>query len=136
MRFLDLGCGTCSNLYPDCEIYGIDINQSRLEKCYRRFPKGHFQVWDIRNRLPFPDKYFDIVRTKSVLIYIKNVEPIIKEMKRVGKEIQLEELYSPSPIVRACFPKYYLHNYPGMEMRRTPKRGNFLWDRFGYKIWK
>ena len=137
MKYLDLGCGPCDRIPSGYEIYGLDIDQRNIKECCHRFPDGHFKVWDIRNGLPFPDDYFDIVNSRAVLIYIRNIKFVIKEIKRVGKKVTLEELYSPNPIIRMLFPKYYLHNYPkilGGEIKRTPLRDNFLWDNFGYKI--
>lgn len=81
MKLLDNGCGRGDFLNAfsalGLETYGTDISNF----CDRAV------VVDLeRDRLPFPDEYFDIVFTKSVIEHLMNCENYISEMKRVLKK--------------------------------------------------
>ncbi len=62
-RLLDYGCGF-GRFYPffgtRTDYYGIDISQSMIDECVRRFPEsaGKFTVAE-GEELPFADNYFD-----------------------------------------------------------------------------
>lgn len=80
MRILDNGCGRGEFLYAfsslGLEATGTDLSNYCAEA----------QVVDFNHdSLPFPDEYFDVVFSKSVIEHIANTEHYMKEMRRVLK---------------------------------------------------
>jgi SAM-dependent methyltransferase len=80
MRFLDNGCGRGEFLhafgYIGMEVHGTDVSS------YCKDAK----IVDLnKDSLPYPDNYFDVVFSKSVIEHISNTEHYINEMKRVLK---------------------------------------------------
>ncbi|KIV53537.1 hypothetical protein AM501_25140 [Aneurinibacillus migulanus] len=74
------------------EIYGVDQSSTMLESLKERLDAGEdllrrMILIEPRQKLPFPDNYFDVVYTVSVLIHIqpKHIPEIIKELIRVAK---------------------------------------------------
>lgn len=107
VRILDFGCGKGSmvnNLISfGYEAFGCDIKESWLESnmanidSFRQIIKHPYQ-------LPFPDNYFDIVVSTSVLEHAQNTEDIFWEIKRVLK---------PNGVAMHLFPaKWYLPAEP------------------------
>ncbi|MCX6671983.1 MAG: class I SAM-dependent methyltransferase [Euryarchaeota archaeon] len=101
---LEIGCGYGQNLYllakkyPNTEIVGIDINPIVVKKGNEWFQENglsnvRLEVGRVQNLKKFNDKHFDIVLTDAILIYIKpdEIEPVLKEMLRVGKTLILCE---------------------------------------------
>ena len=86
-RLIDLGAGTCvvsqnivNTIFGDYEVFAVDINESMLNKCNN--PKINRIVSDI-GLIPFSDNYFDVVVTRQCLHYIKYLQRIIQEIKRI-----------------------------------------------------
>ncbi|RLE90890.1 MAG: class I SAM-dependent methyltransferase [Thermoprotei archaeon] len=87
-RMLDLGCGYggltkyVADFLGIYEIYGIDIDEQRLEKAKKRGIKV-YKV-DLNNEpLPFPNNYFDVVTSFGVLEHLTSYDNIIAEAHRV-----------------------------------------------------
>ena len=63
---LDYGCGQGSKIgileemFPNSEIFGIDISGNAIKKANERFPQHKFVLFDGRSA-PFPDESFDLV---------------------------------------------------------------------------
>lgn len=75
---LDLGCGAFSYVPStgfDCSQKMLDFNDNAIEKV-----KG-----DLEQNLPFQDHSFDSVTAIFVLNYVKNLNGLLKEVKRVLK---------------------------------------------------
>ena len=78
-RILDNGCGRGDFLkgFEHCgmEVYGTDIEQT--------FEAVYSGINLEEDKLPFPDNYFDVVFSKSVIEHIHKPENYINEMYRV-----------------------------------------------------
>lgn len=87
-RLLDVGCGwgrlvdTCSSFSK--EVYGIDIIPWAIEEAKKEFSLGKFSVFDGK-RIPFPDKYFDLILSWTVLQHVppENISELCDEIIRV-----------------------------------------------------
>jgi ubiquinone/menaquinone biosynthesis C-methylase UbiE len=75
VRLLDVGCGNGAyvskwNNHIDAE--GID-----------KYACNHDTYGDAEKEIPYPDEYFDVVHSKSLIEHTKNIEQVILEMHRV-----------------------------------------------------
>jgi phosphatidylethanolamine/phosphatidyl-N-methylethanolamine N-methyltransferase len=109
-RVLEVGVGTGINasLYPrDCQVTGIDLSASMLEKARERVArKGinnvrllEMDAADIK----FADNSFDIVYAPYVISVVPDPVAVVAEMRRVcrpgGRIIILNHFRSASPMV-------------------------------------
>jgi len=91
-RVLDVGSGNGYVLSKyaaeGAEVCGIDITQSAIDLCIKRFEylqlKGNFQVADAQH-IPFPDNTFDCVFSMGVLHHVPDTQKAIDEIYRVLK---------------------------------------------------
>lgn len=91
-RILDLGCGKGFLLYeikillPKIKIIGVDISSYAIKHSPKKI-RSSLIVHDIRKKIPFQNKYFDLVISTGVLhnIGIKDISFILREITRVGK---------------------------------------------------
>ena len=109
-RILEVGVGTGINLalYPrDCELTGIDLSDSMLEKAYERVAEKrmrnvHLQQMDA-SRLLFPDASFDIVYAPYLISVVPDPVQVAREMGRVcrpgGRIVILNHFRSTNPIM-------------------------------------
>ena len=109
-RILEVGVGTGINLslYPrDCELTGIDLSDSMLEKAYERVAEKrmrnvHLQQMDA-SRLLFPDASFDIVYAPYLISVVPDPIQVAREMGRVcrpgGRIVILNHFRSTNPIM-------------------------------------
>ena len=80
-RILEVGVGTGINLslYPkDCQITGIDLSDSMLEKAHERVAKndlGHVSLWQMDS--------FDIVYAPYLISVVPDPVAVAREMRRV-----------------------------------------------------
>ncbi|WP_397601418.1 class I SAM-dependent methyltransferase [Silvanigrella sp.] len=94
---LDVGCGIghwgrvlSPFLSKTCVISGIDMEPASIKNAiqitnkYELEKRFHYYV-AFADQIPFPDNTFDMVTCQTVLIHIKDVIKILKEMKRVLK---------------------------------------------------
>jgi SAM-dependent methyltransferase len=96
-KLLDLGCGRgeflsgFSNEGLDC--YGVDFTNSALINC----PNASIKQADIENDgLPYPDNYFDVIFSKSVIEHFHNPDFLVKEIFRSLKPGGLAIIMVPS----------------------------------------
>lgn len=92
-KILDVGCGKGFLLYemlkiiPGLKIYGCDLSSYALK---RNFKIDNLKVFklDIKNKIPFKSKNFDLVLSINTLHNLKifDLENAIKEINRVGKK--------------------------------------------------
>ena len=89
-RILEVGVGTGINLtlYPkDCQITGVDLSDSMLEKAHERVAKndlGHVRLWQMdATSLTFPDDAFDIVYAPYLVSVVPDPVAVAREMRRV-----------------------------------------------------
>ena len=80
-KILDVGCGVgiIGDLYPDRDIYGIDVSTRMLDH-----NKGKCWVASATD-IPFDNDFFDSVVCRSVLHHIPETEKALREIKRVLK---------------------------------------------------
>lgn len=86
---LECGCGPgdiLELLAPSpCKLTGLDLNRRYLEMSAKKVPEATLVDGDVE-KLPFPDKSFDIVYAVGVLLYVKNDRLAVKEMARVTRD--------------------------------------------------
>lgn len=90
---LDLGCGKGFLLYellkiiPELKITGFDISDYALKEA-RKIKNINFKKFDIRKKLPFKNKSFDLVISLATLHNLKLFDLVfsLKEIERVGKK--------------------------------------------------
>lgn len=84
-KLLDVGCSDGSVLQYLCEKFpnyiGVDIDEVALSICRKRGLK----VQKIDDKLPFPDRTFDIVTNDVVLEHVKDPHLLLMEICRVLK---------------------------------------------------
>ncbi len=111
-RILEVGVGTGINLslYPrDCQITGVDLSDSMLEKAHERVAKN-----DLNNvrllqmdatSLSFPDDAFDIVYAPYLISVVPDPVAVVREMRRVcrpgGRIIVLNHFRSNGTVLSA-----------------------------------
>jgi len=91
VRLLDLGCGPGS-LVPalrersdlNLDYVGVDLVPAMIHYARRKYPDEQFEVGDME-ALDFPDNSFDIVLCSGVLHHLAELEPSMREIKRVLK---------------------------------------------------
>ena len=84
-KLLDVGCGTGLTTRPwKCKRFGIDPSKKLLEKAKKSDPEGEY-VLAPAEKIPFPDKSFDIVISITAIQNFNNIEKGLNEIKRVGK---------------------------------------------------
>ena len=93
MKVLEVGCGgglftnMIKKYYPDCEVYGIDLDENHIKfaknRCRELNLAVNYAVADIK-ALPFPDNYFDLVFSHTVVEHLPFADFIL-EQKRVLK---------------------------------------------------
>jgi ubiquinone/menaquinone biosynthesis C-methylase UbiE len=91
---LDVGCGPGLDyeLYlenkVDIDYTGIDACEGFIEYNQKVHPEAKFMFGKSYD-LPFEDKSFDLVTSRHVLEHLKEVEPTIRELCRVGKNVAI-----------------------------------------------
>lgn len=89
-RVLDLGCGDGAMLEylqvdKQCSGYGVEIDDARIPRCLQRGVSVIQQ--DMEGGLAmFADDAFDTVLCLSALQMTKNVEGVLRDIARVGRE--------------------------------------------------
>jgi len=85
-KFLDIGCGRGEFLrgFIDCGVQGHGVDRSRAAERY--CPEADLRTADLENeKLPYPDNYFDVIYSKSVIEHFYYPEKLVQEMYRVLK---------------------------------------------------
>lgn len=85
-NFLDIGCGRGEFLkgFINCGVCGHAVDQSSAARKY--CPEAELRNSDMENDgIPYPDNFFDVVYSKSVIEHFHYPEKLIKEMYRVLK---------------------------------------------------
>ena len=109
-RILEVGVGTGINtsLYPrNCQITGIDLSSSMLEKARERVAREGLRNVRLIEMdaasLTFADDSFDIVYAPYLVSVVPDPVQVVREMRRVcrpgGRIIFLNHFLSPNPIL-------------------------------------
>lgn len=92
---LDFGCGygrLTMTLKEFCNgrVVGVDINPELVKEARRVYGDSSIEFAILENnRIPYPDNFFDLTITFTVLQHIKNPVPFIHEIKRVTSKYVL-----------------------------------------------
>jgi SAM-dependent methyltransferase len=92
---LDVGCGVghwgqmlLPYLSKDAKLTGIDPETQWIEAAKERALKKDLNTQYLigsAEKIPFPDESFDMVTCQTVLIHVKDIDIVIKEMLRILK---------------------------------------------------
>jgi SAM-dependent methyltransferase len=89
-RVADVGCGAgellaaVAEAWPGAALYGVDFAASRLRTAAAGVPGGARLVdADLRTRLPFRDRVFDLVFCTEVLEHLPDPRRALRELRRV-----------------------------------------------------
>ncbi len=96
LRVLDVGCGVGAQLdifkgmFPDCETYGIEINEVAVRKAKLR---GHEVYYGLFEEVNLPTNFFDVVSSYHVIEHLGQPDDLIRkslELINDGGVIHLE----------------------------------------------
>jgi len=114
-NLLDVGCGKgdvlkrFTSIRPDIEIVALD------KENFRSLIPSNIAFYELdaeKDRLPFPDNFFDGATIIHVIEHIKNPALVLKEVIRVLKSG--EEFYIETPHIKSLsFPSFNLLVYKG-----------------------
>lgn len=79
-NLLDVACGTGIARIFSCDVTGVDSSAGILKRC-----KGVRKILASAEKLPFPDRSFDIVTCITAIHNFDDVSRAVKEMKRVSR---------------------------------------------------
>lgn len=114
-RLLDAGCGRylkfCKEFSGIAEVVGIDL-ETTLETDNQRHPFG---VRGDLDHLPFPNEYFDVVISRSVVEHLANPSQVFAEFFRVlrpgGKVVIITPNKYDYVSIIAAFTPYSFHRF-------------------------
>ena len=91
---LELGCDgkdlpnleVLRNKYPDIKLAGCDniLFAKGVDKA--ELLNINLRAIDLNNGIPYPDKSFDLIFTSAVLMYIKDLTRIVKDISKVARK--------------------------------------------------
>lgn len=91
LRFLEIGCGTgeflerVSSLGEQLKVWGVDISELAINKVKKRGISGF--VLDVsRQKLPFPNDFFDMIYMGDVVEHLVDPDFMILEVKRTLRD--------------------------------------------------
>lgn len=86
-KILDAACGTGRYTHEfkkvGAEVIGIDFSEQMLKTARDKYPEIKFKKADLREELPFPDRWFDKINCAQTLKHLKELAPTLKEFFRV-----------------------------------------------------
>lgn len=89
-RVLDIGCQNgflCNQLMQlGHEPYGIDIVADLVAEASSKYPAINFKLANCEKKLPFEDKFFDVVWAGDVIEHIRFTDVFLNEVNRVLKK--------------------------------------------------
>ena len=92
VKVLDVGCSSGiithqvhNNLPKRSKVHGIDSYKAAVDLAKTKYPHISFAVADA-HKLPFKNKYFDLVICTETLEHVTNPQGVLSEIKRVLKK--------------------------------------------------
>lgn len=91
-RLLDAGCGTGNILaairkkFVHINCTGIDFSSAMLYRARQKLLSTDLRQLSLNEKLPFPDKHFDVITCIKVLFAVPDAVYTVKELKRVLKD--------------------------------------------------
>lgn len=86
-RILDAGCGAgnISGQYCDqYRVYGVDEQAVAIDYCRKHY-RGKYVKANLYQRLPFSDRYFDLILFHDSIEHFKEPKKVLKQLARVLK---------------------------------------------------
>ncbi len=112
LRVLDIGCGTgrSRQIYaPQASRYvGLDLSREALRLAAARHDTSGWLQADAE-RLPFPDRAFDVAALSSVLHHVPDMQAVLAEARRVVAPGGLVFAFDPNLL----HPAMLLFRHPG-----------------------
>jgi SAM-dependent methyltransferase len=145
-KLLEIGCGRGEFLqgFIDCGAEGYGVDRSRAAERY--CPDAKLLVADLeKDGIPYPDNFFDVTYSKSLIEHFHNPETIVQEMSRVLKpgglaitlcpdwefnvKMYFEDYTHRTPFTKASLRDIHLiHGFDTVEVERF-RQLPILWDR-------
>lgn len=101
-KLLDLGCGPGIHLKEyskrGAKCFGLDISEEMIKIAKKNCPKANLTVGSIY-QMDYPNNYFDIVTASFVLDHVKEINTVVKEIRRVIKKGGTLTYSVPHPII-------------------------------------
>ena len=113
-KILELGCpasgGIIQFLKENNEVYGADISESSV-KILKKKGINSFLINLNEGKIPFEDKYFDIIIFIGTIEHLYNPQHCMEEIKRVLKfnGTLLVSIPNPTTGHYQIYPKLYTH---------------------------
>ncbi|HTW02446.1 MAG TPA: methyltransferase domain-containing protein [Streptosporangiaceae bacterium] len=128
-RVLDVGAGTglialaaAGRTGPGGQVVAVDISCDALAECRAGAETtGHPAVGCVggeATRLPFPDRSFDVIVARSVLIYIADKPAAVAEMSRVLRPGGRVSVFEP---INSAAKRLKLHSMTGRSGTSVPE---------------
>lgn len=115
-KVLDVGCGVgfhvAGFIKNGLDAHGCDFSPIAIEKAKNDIDKTRFVVADIRRRLPYEDKEFDVVTCFDVFEHLDYFDIIsaIKELRRISKKwVIIQTLFKDEEHHKELFEKDNTH---------------------------
>jgi len=114
----------------DLEVFGIDFSKEMISEAKQKSRIIKFRNADV-HKIPYPSNYFDVVTCSYGFYWFKNINKVLKEIKRIlkpkGNLLILEEEFNKRSIPKPKFSKkrgYLLElanqeNYTGVEFLKA-----------------
>lgn len=130
-RVLDAGCGP--GAYSDwlledgAEVCAVDTSPRMVVLARERLGDAvDLRLLDLRDPLPWPDAYFNVVLSSLVMDYIEDWLPVFREYRRVLKEGGVLVFSVEHPFTKTIW-------HPTDDYFRT-ERGEMTWRGFGVEV--
>jgi ubiquinone/menaquinone biosynthesis C-methylase UbiE len=93
-KVLDLGCGAGQNAIAiarkGARVRAIDFSETQIAQARKLAGQKrlnvNFTVGNISGALPFPDSHFDLIISACAIAFIKNIDPVFREVYRTLKD--------------------------------------------------
>ena len=101
IRVLDIGCATGSffcrfkKKIKQLDYFGLDESPAMIKIAQKKFPQAKFSV-GLAEKLPFPDRFFDLVVIIDALHYVQDKKSAFSEIARVLRPGGVLFIYTPS----------------------------------------